>query len=101
MQKEHEQPETVRYSFGGGRMSRTGAFSWSWRRKLETHPSTEAAQLVEIRDTVTEIAVAIYVQTELLMPWKVAFFAHKDVDCDLGKVGHTNHFIRKIQRMSR
>jgi hypothetical protein len=35
------------------------------RRKLETHPKTGAAQLVEIRETVNEIVVRVYVQTEI------------------------------------
>src|SRR5262249_9535877 len=32
---------------------------------LETHPKTGAAQLVEIRETVKEIIVPMYVQSEL------------------------------------
>src|SRR5213078_3616770 len=31
------------------------AYRWAERRKLETHPKTGAAQLVEIRETVQEI----------------------------------------------
>jgi hypothetical protein len=33
------------------------AYDWAERRKLETHPITGAAQLVEIRETVKEILV--------------------------------------------
>lgn len=33
------------------------AYDWAERRKLETHPTTGAAQLVEIRETVKEITV--------------------------------------------
>lgn len=33
------------------------AYAWAERRKLETHPKTGAAQLVEIRETVREIVV--------------------------------------------
>ena len=40
------------------------AYDWAERRKLETHPTTGAAQLVEIRETVEEIVVPRYVQTE-------------------------------------
>ena len=40
------------------------AYDWATRRKLETHPKTGAAQLVEIRETVKEIVVPVYVQTE-------------------------------------
>src|SRR5450756_573153 len=42
-----------------------GAYDWAERRKLETHPKTGAAQLVEIRETVKEVFVPVYVQTEL------------------------------------
>lgn len=41
------------------------AYAWAERRKLETHPKTGAAQLVEIRETVQEIFVPVYVQEEL------------------------------------
>lgn len=40
------------------------AYSWAERRKLETHPKTGAAQLVEVRETVKEIVVPVYVQKE-------------------------------------
>ena len=40
------------------------AYYWAERRKLETHPTTGAAQLVEIRETVKEVVVPVYVQTE-------------------------------------
>ena len=33
------------------------AYDWAERRKLETHPKTGAAQLVEIRETVKEVVV--------------------------------------------
>lgn len=37
------------------------AYRWAEKRKLETHPKTGAAQLVEIRETVREITVPRYV----------------------------------------
>src|SRR6267378_796960 len=37
------------------------AYEWAERRKLETHPTTGAAQLVEIRETVQEVVVPAYV----------------------------------------
>src|SRR5271166_5586947 len=40
------------------------AYEWAERRKLEAHPKTGAAQLVEIRETVKEVVVPVYVQTE-------------------------------------
>ncbi|WP_119390610.1 3'-5' exonuclease [Taklimakanibacter lacteus] len=41
------------------------AYAWAERRKLEAHPKTGAAQLVEIRETVQEVVVPVYVQTNL------------------------------------
>ncbi len=41
------------------------AYDWAERRRLETHPKTGAAQLVEIRETVKEIVVPVYVQAVL------------------------------------
>jgi superfamily I DNA/RNA helicase len=37
------------------------AYQWAERRKVETHPKTGAAQLVEIRERVQEIAIPKYV----------------------------------------
>ncbi|WP_231712376.1 UvrD-helicase domain-containing protein [Vineibacter terrae] len=37
------------------------AYTWAERRKLETHPRTGAAQMVEIRETVQEVVVPVYV----------------------------------------
>jgi len=48
------------------------AYDWAERRKLETHPQTGAAQLVEIRETVQEIVVPVYVQAELTLAPKPA-----------------------------
>ena len=40
------------------------AYDWAEQRKLETHPKTGAAQLVEIRERVQEIPVPKYVEVE-------------------------------------
>ncbi|MDO8597469.1 MAG: UvrD-helicase domain-containing protein, partial [Sulfuricaulis sp.] len=63
------------------------AYDWAERRKLETHPQTGAAQLVEIRETVKEIVVPVYVQAELPAPRKAPkppLFADKPDDELLG-----------------
>ena len=44
------------------------AYEWARRRRLETHPKTGAAQLVEVRETVKEVVVPIYVQEEVAAP---------------------------------
>ena len=41
------------------------AYDWGERRKLETHPKTGAAQLVEIRETVKEVVIPVFVQEEV------------------------------------
>ena len=51
------------------------AYSWAERRKLETHPTTGAAQLVEIRETVKEITVPKYVEEEQAALPKKRLFA--------------------------
>jgi len=42
------------------------AYAWAERRKLETHPQTGAAQLVEIRELTKEIIVPKYVEEEAI-----------------------------------
>ncbi|MGA0556806.1 3'-5' exonuclease [Larkinella sp. VNQ87] len=41
------------------------AYNWAERRKLEVHPTTGAAQFVEIRETVQEIQVPVYISPEI------------------------------------
>jgi mRNA-degrading endonuclease RelE of RelBE toxin-antitoxin system len=48
------------------------AYQWAERRKLETHPRTGAAQLVEIRETVLEIQVPRYVDVPTPKPRPLA-----------------------------
>lgn len=52
------------------------AYEWAERRKLEAHPTTGAAQLVEIRETVQEITIPKYVEVELAAPAKPRLFDH-------------------------
>jgi len=52
------------------------AYQWAARRKLETHPKTGAAQLVEIRETVQEIVLPVYKQAELPVAPKPCLLAH-------------------------
>src|SRR5260370_36119567 len=60
------------------------AYDWAERRKLETHPKTGAAQLVEIRETVKEVVVPVYVQAEMPIPPKPPLFADKSDEELLG-----------------
>jgi mRNA-degrading endonuclease RelE of RelBE toxin-antitoxin system len=51
------------------------AYQWAERRKLETHPKTGAAQLVEVRETVQEIIIPTYVKAEQPVLTKPCLFA--------------------------
>lgn len=50
------------------------AYDWAQKRKLEAHPRTGAAQLVEIRETIEEVRVPHYVQVIEPLPPKPPLF---------------------------
>ena len=52
------------------------AYRWAERRKLEIHPRTGAAQLVEIRETIQEILIPTYVQAAQSVAPKTRLFEH-------------------------
>ena len=52
------------------------AYYWAERRRLETHPTTGAAQLVELREVVQEITVPVYVEADAQAPPKPGVLAH-------------------------
>ncbi len=54
------------------------AYKWAEKRKLEIHPKTGAAQLVEIRERVEEIRVPRYVDTVETIPPKPLLFDEID-----------------------
>ncbi|HLG16393.1 MAG TPA: UvrD-helicase domain-containing protein [Blastocatellia bacterium] len=56
------------------------AYRWAERRKLETHPKTGAAQLVEIRETVQELIIPKYVEVVQPAPPKPSLFAQFSED---------------------
>jgi len=62
------------------------AYDWAVRRKLQTHPKTGAAQLVEIRETVQQVFVPVYVDEETPKPvaGKERLFAQMADDVLLG-----------------
>lgn len=62
------------------------AYHWAERRRIERHPRTGAAQIVEIRETVQEIVVPRYVEETRAPKAKPAVFAHLTVE-DLLDVG--------------
>ena len=50
------------------------AYEWAQRRRLETHPTTGAAQLVEIRETVEEVVMPRHAEAEAVAEPKPALF---------------------------
>ena len=56
------------------------AYQWAERRKLETHPKTGAAQLVELRESIQEIFVPKYVDVDQPLPPKPLLFANLSDD---------------------
>jgi superfamily I DNA/RNA helicase/mRNA-degrading endonuclease RelE of RelBE toxin-antitoxin system len=56
------------------------AYIWAERRKLEVHPKTGAAQLVEVRERVEEVAVFKYVDVEQPAGAKPRLFAQVSDD---------------------
>src|SRR5882757_2469081 len=56
------------------------AYQWAERRKLETHPKTGAAQLVEIRERGQEVIVPTYVEVAEQVLSKPRLFQHVSAD---------------------
>lgn len=52
------------------------AYQWAERRKLEPHPKTGSAQLIELRETVREITIPKYVEVVQQAPPKLPLFAN-------------------------
>lgn len=64
------------------------AYKWAERRRIETHPKTGAAQIVEVRERVEEIAVPVYVPEAASQPSAPAPILFRDLsDGDLLDVG--------------
>lgn len=72
------------------------AYKWAEKRRLETHPKTGAAQLVEIRERVEEIRVPYYVNVEEVPPSKPLLF-DKIEDDDLLGYGVPSEWISDVK----
>ncbi len=73
------------------------AYKWAQNRKLETHPKTGAAQIVELRETVLEIQVPRYVDSpipSLALPLIFARFS----DDDLLTFGVPNDWLEEVRK---
>ena len=72
------------------------AYDWAERRKLETHPRTGAAQLVEIRETVKEVVVPAYVQAVPVRLVEKPIFADTP-DSDLLSLGVPSEWLSDVR----
>jgi hypothetical protein len=74
------------------------AYAWAERRKLETHPKTGAAQLVEIRERVQEIVVPTYIEVETPRPKKLQQpLFHRLSDEELLNYGVPNEWLADVR----
>ncbi len=71
------------------------AYHWARRRKIERHPRTGAAQLVEIRERIKEIIVPKYIETAP-QPEKRLLFAETPVDY-LSRCGVPDEWIGDVR----
>lgn len=60
------------------------AYQWAERRKLEVHPKTGAAQLVEIRERIEEVVIPVFVEAAQAAPPKPPLFLNLSIDVLLG-----------------
>jgi len=76
------------------------AYQWAECRKLETHPQTGAAQLVEIRETVKEIIIPKHKEEQkLAVPVKQPLFANY-TDAELLKYGVPTEWLNDVRKAS-
>ena len=73
------------------------AYDWAVRRKLETHPKTGAAQLVEVRETVQEIRIPTYVESPQPVSPKLPLFAGMS-DADLLTYGVPPEWVPDVRQ---
>ena len=73
------------------------AYNWASRRKIERHPRTGAAQLVEVRETVEEVIVHQPIAKPAAAPQKPKLFAHTPAD-DLLAYGVPQEWLDDVQQ---
>lgn len=56
------------------------AYAWAERRKLETHPKTGAAQLVEVRERIQELLIPQYIEAPVAGKEKPKLFSNLSDD---------------------
>jgi mRNA-degrading endonuclease RelE of RelBE toxin-antitoxin system len=72
------------------------AYAWAERRKLEVHPTTGAAQMVEMRETVKEIVVPRHVEALSAVPAPRKLFESLD-EASLLRMGVPSEWIADVR----
>ena len=72
------------------------AYNWARRRKIERHPRTGAAQLVEVRETVEEVIIQQPITKPAASPHKPRLFSHTPAD-DLLAYGVPQEWVGDVQ----
>lgn len=75
------------------------AYSWARRRKIERHPRTGAAQLVEVRETVEEIIIPQTVTQPSLVARQSLLFSHISED-DLLSYGVPQEWLADVRQLT-
>jgi len=73
------------------------AYEWALRRKVETHPTTGAAQMVEIRETIKEIVVPKYTGMATTAPKKPLLFGSTP-DSELLSYGVPSEWLADVKK---
>jgi len=74
------------------------AYTWAERRKLEIHPTTGAAQLVEVREMVKEIIVPKYIEEEIEKEKEVKLIFSDYSTEELLEYGVPNEWINDVKQ---
>lgn len=74
------------------------AYKWAERRRIETHPATGAAQIVEVRERIEEIRVPQppLMAEPVLKPVQLPLFAHYE-DADLLQYGVPQDWLNDVK----
>jgi mRNA-degrading endonuclease RelE of RelBE toxin-antitoxin system len=74
------------------------AYAWAEKRKLEVHPKTGAAQIIEIRERIKEVLVPVYVEDQVTPDNPLLF---KDVtDEDLLGYGVPEEWLKDVHKVN-
>ena len=90
----HRTPQSLLLAYVGHHDT---AYQWAERRRLETHPKTGAAQLVEVRERVEEVVIPKYVEAKVELAPKPQVFASVTTD-DLLSCGVPLEWLDDVRR---